>query len=318
VLTYWRTRLRKSAHPERTFDAVRSVIDATGVLKGKTRRALDSTLLDDVVATQDAVTQLIAAIRRVRRVVPGATDVVLSAHDDETSGKPLIAWYDPVAKAALVDALVRYALHLLAAFADVVVEAEASSALGLLALVAGQDVEQDDDGTWKIARNVAPDRVISTVDPEARHMHKSRSEYRDGYKAHIGIEPETGLVTAALTPANAPDGSTGVALLAGEEPGLQVLGDGAARHSPPWTRPSINGPSSPGRQCPPCPVASSEKTSWWTNQRGPPPALPATPSRSRRAAMPCSVFAVEIVHSGNGAPLPSAAGSSTSIPTTVN
>ena len=71
VLTYWRTRLRKSERPERIFDAVRSVIDATGVLKGKTRRALDSTLLDDAVATQDTVTQLIAAIRRVRRVVPG-------------------------------------------------------------------------------------------------------------------------------------------------------------------------------------------------------------------------------------------------------
>jgi IS5 family transposase len=228
VLTYWRTRLRKSERPERIFDAVRSVIDATGVLKGKTRRALDSTLLDDAVATQDTVTQLIAAIRRVRRLVPGATDVVLSAHDYETSGKPLIAWDDPVAKASLVDGLVRDALNLLAAFADVAEDAEATSALGLLALVAGQDVEQETDGTWKIARKVAPDRVISTVDPEARHMHKSRSEYRDGYKAHIAIEPETGLVTAAaLTPANAPDGSTGVVLLANEEPGLQILGDGA-------------------------------------------------------------------------------------------
>ena len=228
VLTYWRTRLRKSERPERIFDAVRSVIAATGVLKGKTRRALDSTLLDDAVATQDTVTQLIAAIRRVRRLVPGATDVVLSAHDYETSGKPLIAWDDPVAKASLVDGLVRDALNLLAAFADVAEDAEATSALGLLALVAGQDVEQETDGTWKIARKVAPDRVISTVDPEARHMHKSRSEYRDGYKAHIAIEPETGLVTAAaLTPANAPDGSTGVVLLANEEPGLQILGDGA-------------------------------------------------------------------------------------------
>jgi IS5 family transposase len=228
VLTYWRTRLRKSEHPERIFYAVRSVIDATGVLKSKTRRALDSTLLDDAVATQDTVTQLIAAIRRVRRLVPGAKDVVLSAHDYETSGKPLIAWDDPVAKAALADGLVRDALSLLAAFQDNVEDAEATSALGLLALVAGQDVEQETNGTWKIVRKVAPDRVISTVDPEARHMHKSRSEYRDGYKAHIAIEPETGLVTAAaLTPANAPDGLTGVELLDGEEPGLQILGDGA-------------------------------------------------------------------------------------------
>jgi IS5 family transposase len=228
VLTYWRTRLRKSERPERIFDAVRSVIDATGVLKGKTRRALDSTLLDDAVATQDTVTQLIAAIRRVRRVVPGADLVPVSAHDYESQSKPLIAWDDPVAKAALVDALVNDALALLAAFESESEEPEATSALGLLALVAGQDVEQDDDGTWKIAQRVAPDRIISTVDPEARHMHKSRSEYRDGYKAHIAIEPETGLVTAtALTPANAPDGSTGVELLGEEEPGLQVLGDGA-------------------------------------------------------------------------------------------
>ena len=50
VLTYWRTRLRQSGRPERIFDAVRAVIDATGVLKTKTRRALDSTLLDDTVA----------------------------------------------------------------------------------------------------------------------------------------------------------------------------------------------------------------------------------------------------------------------------
>ena len=228
VLTYWRARLRTSERPERIFDAVRSVIDATGILKGKTRRALDSTLLDDAVATQDTVTQLIAAIRRVRRVVPGASDVALAAHDYEASGKPLIAWDDPVAKAALVDGLVHDALTLLAAFEGRTEEVDASTALGLLALVAGQDVEQDEDGTWKIAQKVARDRVISTVDPEARHMHKSVSEYRDGYKAHIAIEPETGLVTAAvLTPANTADGKTGVTLLAGEEPGLQVLGDGA-------------------------------------------------------------------------------------------
>ncbi len=226
VLTYWRTRLRTSERPERIFDAVRSVIDATGVLKGKTRRALDSTLLDDAVATQDTVTQLISAIRRVRRVVAGADEVPLSAHDYETSGKPLIAWDDPVAKAALVDSLVRDALSLLEAFDADVSGPEAAGALGLLALVAGQDVEQDDDGTWRIAQRVAPDRMISTVDPEARHMRKSRSEYRDGYKAHIAIEPETGLVTKAiLTKANVVDGFCALALVADEDPGLMLLGD---------------------------------------------------------------------------------------------
>jgi transposase len=57
VLTLWRNKLRVSEAPERIFDAVRSVITETGILKGKTRRALDSTVLDDAVATQDTVTQ---------------------------------------------------------------------------------------------------------------------------------------------------------------------------------------------------------------------------------------------------------------------
>jgi len=227
VLTYWRTRLRNSAQPERIFDAVRAVIDATGVLKGRTRRTLDSTLLDDAVATQDTVTQLISAIRRVRRLIPVAAALEVSAQDYEQATKPLIAWDDPLAKQALVSALVNDALAIIAGLEDIELTAEQADAVGLLALIAGQDVEPGDtDDTWRIAQRVAPDRVISTVDPDARHMHKSRSEYRDGYKAHVVVEPETGLITAAaLTPANTPDGPIGVELLVGEEPGMQVLAD---------------------------------------------------------------------------------------------
>jgi IS5 family transposase len=229
VLTYWRTRLRASRRPERIFDAVRAVVEATGVLKGKKRRALDSTLLDDAVATQDTVTQLISAIRRARRVIPQAAAVTVTAHDYDRAGKPAIAWDDPIAKAALVSGLVNDALAILAALDDVTLDDEADDTVGLLALVAGQDVEPGDtEGTWRIAQRVAPDRMISTVDPDARHMHKSVSEYRDGYKAHIAVEPETGLITAAaITSANAADGPTGVELLAEEEPGLQVLADSA-------------------------------------------------------------------------------------------
>ena len=75
-------------------------------------------------------------------------------------------------------------------------EAQAD-AVALLALVAGQDVEPGDGpGRWRIAQRTAPDRVISTVDPESRHAHKTRHAYRDGYKAHVAAEPDTGLVTA--------------------------------------------------------------------------------------------------------------------------
>src|SRR5215475_1088815 len=84
TLTYWRRRLAASDRPNRIFNAVKAVVAETGVISGKTRRALDSTVLDDAVATQDTVTQLIAAIRRVAREVPGAGEVVArrcTAHD---------------------------------------------------------------------------------------------------------------------------------------------------------------------------------------------------------------------------------------------
>jgi IS5 family transposase len=229
VLTYWRSRLRASEAPERIFDAVRAVIDATGVLAGKRRRALDSTLLDDAVATQDTVTQLVSAIRRVRRLSSEAAGVMVSAHDYDAAGKPVCAWDDPTAKMALVSGLVNDALAIIDALDGVNLDDPQADAVGLLALIAGQDVEPGDDpGSWRIAERVAPDRVISTVDPQSRHMHKSVSSYRDGFKAHIAVEPETGLITAtALTPANAGDGPTGIGLLAGEEPGLQILADSA-------------------------------------------------------------------------------------------
>jgi IS5 family transposase len=229
VFTYWRQRLAKSEAPGRIGDAVRRVVDETGVLSGKRRRALDSTLLDDAVATQDTVTQLVSQIRRVRRLIPQAAAVEVAAHDYDASGKPVCAWDDPEAKAALVSGLVNDALAVLDAVADVDLDDVAVDAVGLLALVAGQDVEPgDEEGTWRIFDGVAKGRVISTVDPEARHMHKSRSSYRDGFKAHIAIEPETGIVTAStLTPADVADGPVGIQLLAGEGPGLQVLADSA-------------------------------------------------------------------------------------------
>jgi len=234
VFTYWRQRLAKSDRPDRIGDAVRQVVDATGVLSGKRRRALDSTLLDDAVATQDTVTQLVAQIRRVRRLIPQAKMVDVAAHDYDASGKPVCAWDDPEAKTALVSGLVNDAIAILDAVAGIELDDDSYDAVGLLALVAGQDVEPgDEEGTWRIFDGTVKDRVISTVDPDARHMHKSVSQYRDGYKAHIAVEPETGIVTAStLTPADTADGPVGVDLLDGEEPGLQVLADSAYGSGP--------------------------------------------------------------------------------------
>jgi len=242
TLTYWRKRLAASPDPHRIMNAVAEVIAATGVLKGRNRRAVDSTVLDDAVARQDTITQLIAGIRRFGRDVPAGKELVAAratGYDYTRTGKPDIAWDDAEARDGLVSALVTDALALLAAVDPDGLDGKAADAYALLALVAGQDVEPADgsdgtDGRWRIARKVAPDRVISTVDPDARHAHKTREDRRDGYKAHIVIEPDTGLVTAAAITKAAGEGATDAeagAMLLGQDPTIagkvQVLADSA-------------------------------------------------------------------------------------------
>jgi Transposase DDE domain len=155
--------------------------------------------------------------------------VVVSAHDYDKGGKPDCAWDDDVARDALVTALVTDALAIIDALPVTGLDEEAERAVALLALVAGQDVEPGETpGQWRIARAVAKDRIVSTVDPESRHAHKSRSAYRDGFKGHIAAEPETGLITAyTLTGANTGDGQVAVELLADEPTPVEVLADSA-------------------------------------------------------------------------------------------
>ncbi|HEX5254126.1 MAG TPA: IS1182 family transposase [Mycobacterium sp.] len=239
TLTYWRRRLAASDRPNRIFDAVRQVVAATGVLAGKTRRALDSTVLDDAVATQDTVTQLVAAIRRAAREVPGAAAVIAqhcTGHDYADPGKPKIAWNDKAARDQLIDALVGDAHRLLGYLPEQELDVKAAEAVALLALVAGQDVEPVEgsdgtDGRWRIAQRVAPDRVISTVDTDARHAHKTVHRRQDGFKAHLAIEPDTGIITdCAITKAagaDSHDAVVGLGLLDDEAQPVTVLGDSA-------------------------------------------------------------------------------------------
>jgi hypothetical protein len=172
-LTYWRRRLHDSQRPELIFDAVLEVIAQSVVLSRSTRRALDSTVLDDAVATQDTVTQLVAQIRRVRREIAPRPRSRSPRTTTPRAGKPECDWADPVAREQLISALVAEALAILAALEGVELDGKQTEPVGLLALVAGQDVEPgEDEGSWRIARKSPPGRVISTVDPASRHVHK--------------------------------------------------------------------------------------------------------------------------------------------------
>ena len=229
VLVLWRNRLRASDRPDRVFDAVRELVAATGAVSGKERRVLDSTVLDDAVARQGTVTMLRVQMRKLRRLVPQLGDVWVREHNLDAAAGPEVDWDDPDDTERLVTELVDDALELIGAAEDLDLDDAQADALGLLALVAGQDTEPGDTpGRWRIARRVAAGRVVSVVDPESRHAHKSAHSYRDGYKAHICAEPDTGLVTAVdLTAGDTADAEAAAGLLAGEPATTTVLADSA-------------------------------------------------------------------------------------------
>ncbi len=211
VLVDMRARLAASQAPGRIFDAVLEVAKAAGLV-GR-RRVLDSTALYDAVATMDTVTLVRSAIRGLLKVAGGELGeqlrAVLARDDDYAgAGKPVCDYDDAAARAELIDALARDGMALLAVLEGRELSEALSQAAALLGTVLGQDLDQDETGVFRIARRVARDRVISTVDPETRHGHKTAARGFDGYKGHVGIDPDTEIITATtVTAGNAADAS---------------------------------------------------------------------------------------------------------------
>ena len=236
VLVDMRARLRRSDRPNRIFETGLEVARQAGLIGRK--RVMDSTALYDAVATQDTVTLIRSAIRALLRIVDEKLAEELRScckRDDDYAapGKPSCDWDDAVAREALVDALARDAYAILMMLDGRTLDLEVTQAAKLVATVVGQDLEQRDDGMFYIARRVAKDRVISTVDPEARHGHKTAARGFDGYKGHIAIDPDSEIITATeVTPGNASDGSAADVLLA------DVLSPSSTKDSPTESAPA--------------------------------------------------------------------------------
>ena len=239
VLVDMRARLARSARPKRIFEVALDAARQAGLV-GR-RRVLDSTALYDAVTTMDTVSLLRSGIRGLLAIA-GEREFALRSllrRDDDyrASGKPACDWEDATAREALIDVIARDATALLAALEGEALPTPLAEAAALLATLVGQDLEADETGTFRIARRVAPDRIISTVDPDARHGHKTAARGFDGYKGHVALDPDSELVTAtAVTPGNAGDAGAAPDLLAddlpaeaptGATPPLTVYGDAA-------------------------------------------------------------------------------------------
>jgi IS5 family transposase len=236
VLVDMRARLAASAWPDRVFERTVEVAVQAGLV-GR-RRVLDSAPVYDVVATQDTITLIRSAVRGLLRaadhVLRAELRAVISSGDVYTGpAKPAIDWMDAAEREVLIDSRARDGYALLAVLEGRVLEQEVDQAARLLATVLGQDLEQD-DGVLKIARKVARDRVISTVDPAARHGHKTIRRSFDGYKGHVAEEDDSEVITAAtVTAGNVGDAEPAAELLAdilhapAQDEQIEVYGDAA-------------------------------------------------------------------------------------------
>ncbi|MEU4344998.1 IS1182 family transposase [Nocardia sp. NPDC023852] len=239
VLVDMRARLARSERPNRIFDTVLQVAHRAGLV-GR-RRVLDSTPLYDAVATMDTITLVRSAIRGLLTAADAELATMLRARvssgdDYASAAKPVIDWDDEAARAQLIDSRAGDAMAMLAVLDGCELDEPTGRAAQLLATVVGQDIAEGDDGCFRIVRGTAADRVISTVDPETRHGHKTSARGFDGYKGHLAVDPDSEIIAATtVTPGNAGDADAAEGLLAdilpaeaeAEAGGVAVFGDAA-------------------------------------------------------------------------------------------
>lgn len=235
VLVEFRARLVRHAMVGFLNERVLAVAKRAGVIGH--RRVVDSTGVADSVLTQDTITLIRSAVRGCLKVLEtvdvgahGELAGLLARDDYGREGKPQIMWSDPAARAGLVAELFGDA-QIVIEFCGQFDNEELAGAVELLRIVSGQDIEivEDDDGneTPRIRTGVAKGRVISTVDPDARHGHRSRSDRYDGYKLHISADVDSDLIcTATATLATVHDATVLEALVdADPVPVAEVIAD---------------------------------------------------------------------------------------------
>lgn len=118
---------------------------------------MDSAPLFDAVATMDTVTLVRSAIRGLLKTVDAQLEselrAVLSGEDDYAgAGKPACDWDDADARAAVIDRLASDGVALLDLLEGRQLDPAVSQAVELVATVIGQDLEQDEQGRFRIVR----------------------------------------------------------------------------------------------------------------------------------------------------------------------
>lgn len=230
-LVEFRARLVKAGMEGWLNERLVGVAKQAGVIGH--RRVVDSSGIADGVVTQDTVSLIRSAIRRCLRLLDEvappkgqACRASLARDDYDSEGKPEICWASEEERRVLINDLFTDGCRVIIACAGIGDPALVAE-VRLLALVAAQDVEDDGAGGVRIAQRVAPERIISTVDPDARHGHRSRRDRYDGYKLHVSVDVDSDLFVAGqATTATTGDGEILADLLDDDPVAVsEVIGD---------------------------------------------------------------------------------------------
>ncbi len=154
------------------------------------RRVVDSTGIADCVVTMDTITLIQSATRqvldrfdRLEKKAASGLRSSLRRTDYDQRAKPEINWSSEAERSELLSELYADATAVLRAV-EGTADVELATSADLLGVVVAQDLTET-DGEVAITRGVASSRVISTVDVDARHGHKSRADRDDGYCDHL-------------------------------------------------------------------------------------------------------------------------------------
>jgi len=220
-LSHFRARLIVHGLKRLPFDRFNQLAIEVGVLDPEGAQAIDSSHIFGAGAVQDTYRLLRSALRKLLAVLvqqepDRARQLIidLDLAEYQSSAKPDIDWADPEARAAWLKQVVEDSEALLTALHGTsAATPEVREAAALLSQILNQDIEYAEDGP-QLRQGVAPDRVVSTTDPEMRHGRKSSSQRFDGWKVHITEDVKSELITeVTTTPGNTPDGDPVVPMM---------------------------------------------------------------------------------------------------------
>lgn len=224
ALSRFRARLLLHQKERTAFEKILNAAIEKGLLPANcSKQIMDSTYVLGAGAVQDtynlirlAVSKLLKALEK--RINIGALLSNPLSIDYNTKAKPKINWEDDAERNKLLNELYQDALLVIEVAEKLKLTPQEQELKDVLTAVTVQDVEQQANGTVKIKKGVAKDRIISTSDPQMRHGRKSSARKFDGYKTHTAIETDNNFITEIeVTSGNVHD-SEAAALLVDKQP----------------------------------------------------------------------------------------------------